>query len=71
MYSLCPYCGGSGEFWKFNDEGDRISDSCTACEGAGHIPKSWYDDYMEHQKPLDDQGSPSADLMNRISRMEK
>lgn len=54
MYSLCPYCGGSGEFLKFDDEGDSITDSCTACLGAGHIPKSWHDDYMEHQKPLDD-----------------
>ena len=50
MYVLCPYCGGSGEFGKFDDEGDRIPESCSACQGAGHIPQNWYQDYMEHQK---------------------
>jgi len=49
MYSLCPYCGGSGEFWNFDDEGDRVSESCSACQGAGHIPQSWYQDYQQSQ----------------------
>ena len=50
MYVLCPYCGGSGEYWKFGEEGEQISDSCSSCQGAGHIPENWYQDYKEHQK---------------------
>ena len=49
MYVLCPYCGGSGEFGKFDEEGDRIPEACSACQGAGHIPENWYQDYQEHQ----------------------
>jgi len=49
MYCLCPYCGGSGEFWDFDEEGDRVSESCSGCQGAGHIPETWYQDYQDCQ----------------------
>ena len=49
MYSTCPFCNGSGEKW-FSDEDGEHSETCSACEGAGHIPQTWLQDYEEHNK---------------------
>jgi DnaJ-class molecular chaperone len=49
MYLLCPYCGGSGEFWSYDEEGERINDSCTGCQGAGFVPENWLQDYDDCQ----------------------
>ena len=49
LYSTCPFCNGSGEKW-FSDEDGEHSETCSACEGAGHIPQTWLQDYEEHIK---------------------
>lgn len=47
MMTQCPICKGSGEMLYFDEDGD-YSETCKACQGAGHIPKAWSDDYLEH-----------------------
>ena len=49
MYSICPFCNGSGENWFHAEDGEH-SETCSACEGAGHIPQTWLQDYEEHNK---------------------
>ena len=34
----------------FHDEDGEHSETCSACEGAGHIPQTWLQDYEEHIK---------------------
>jgi len=43
MMTRCPYCNGSGERLKSNEEDDTYVD-CSACQGAGFVPRNWLDE---------------------------
>ena len=44
--SRCPYCNGSGESFKSDEDDDRL-ETCDACQGAGWVPANWYPDPLE------------------------